>query len=257
MASSPSSPTLLSFVGIPETSRRMESSWGSRFFSSMNWTRSFIPANIFFNSQMLQVKYTPSRGRSQEQCSNHQSCGPPLNRTLQLSTYCFPNRDVTVYLSLWDEATSTFRGLLKGGDKSQSVVTTVNPKLFGENLYLNSTPGAIVCQQAANGGEENLPSCLEELTEKEFVFQIHVTTFNFTPNHRIFTVPTITEDTILGTHGKGHCENILPSSEVDVRLESSPSGRLFWVRMSGRNLLQQILQRFQPLRTTARAAVRE
>uniref|UniRef100_M4DKY7 Uncharacterized protein n=1 Tax=Brassica campestris TaxID=3711 RepID=M4DKY7_BRACM len=158
MASSPSSPTLLSFVGIPETSRRMESSWGSRFFSSMNWTRSFIPANIFFNSQMLQVKYTPSRGRSQEQCSNHQSCGPPLNRT------------------------------------------------------------------AANGGEENLPSCLEELTEKEFVFQIHVTTFNFTPNHRIFTVPTITEDTILGTHGKGHCENILPSSEVDVRLESSPSG---------------------------------
>ncbi|CAN7103157.1 unnamed protein product [Brassica rapa subsp. narinosa] len=221
MASSPSSPTLLSFVGIPETSRRMESSWGSRFFSSMNWTRSFIPANIFFNSQMLQVKYTPSRGRSQEQCSNHQSCGPPLNRTLQLSTYCFPNRDVTVYLSLWDEATSTFRGLLKGGDKSQSVVTTVNPKLFGENLYLNSTPGAIF---AANGGEENLPSCLEELTEKEFVFQIHVTTFNFTPNHRIFTVPTITEDTILGTHGKGHCENILPSSEVDVRLESSPSG---------------------------------
>lgn len=51
--------------------------------------------------------------------------------------------DVTVYLSLWDEATSTFRGLLKGGDKSQSVVTTVNPKLFGENLYLNSTPGAM------------------------------------------------------------------------------------------------------------------
>ncbi|XP_048603825.1 uncharacterized protein LOC106381706 isoform X1 [Brassica napus] len=52
--------------------------------------------------------------------------------------------DVTVYLSLWDEATSTFSGLLKRGDKSQSVmlvVTTVNPKLFGGNLYLTSTPG--------------------------------------------------------------------------------------------------------------------
>ncbi|CAN6855660.1 unnamed protein product, partial [Brassica oleracea] len=197
----------------------------------MNWTRSFIPANIFFNSQMLH---------------------------LQLSNYCFPNRDVTVYLSLWDEATSTFRGLLKGGDKSQSVmlvVTTVNPKLFRGNLYLNSTPGDMF---AANGGEENLPSCLEELTEKKFVFQIRVTPFNFTPNHRIFTVPTITEDIILGTYGKiGHCENILPSSKVDVGLEASLSGSLFWVRMSERNVLQLILHRFQPLRTTASAAVRE
>ncbi|KAL0827140.1 hypothetical protein Bca101_050817 [Brassica carinata] len=207
--------------------------------------------------------------------NNAASCGSPLNRTLQLSNYCFPNRDVTVYLSLWDEATSTFRGLLKGGDKSQSVmlvVTTVNPKLFRGNLYLNSTPGDMFVfdtslseitnfvrrYEAANGGEENLPSCLEELTEKKFVFEIRVTPFNFTPNHRIFTVPTITEDTILGTYGKiGHCENILPSSKVDVGLEASLSGRLFWVRMSEGNVLQLILHRFQPLRTTASAAVRE
>ncbi|CAH8283331.1 unnamed protein product [Eruca vesicaria subsp. sativa] len=41
--------------------------------------------------------------------------------------------NVTVYLTLWDEAASTFRGLLKPGDKSKAVmlVTTVNPKLFG------------------------------------------------------------------------------------------------------------------------------
>ncbi|CAG7863903.1 unnamed protein product, partial [Brassica rapa] len=78
--------------------------------------------------------------------------------------------------------------------------------------------------QAANGGEENLPNCLEELTEKEFVFQIHVTLFNFTPNHRTFTVSTITEDTISGTHGKEHGENTLPSSDDDVGLEASPSG---------------------------------
>ncbi|KAG2296257.1 hypothetical protein Bca52824_042926 [Brassica carinata] len=58
-------------------------------------------------------------------------------------TYCFSDRDVTVYLSLWDEAASTFRGLLKAGNKTKSVmlVTTVNPKLFGGNMYLNSTPG--------------------------------------------------------------------------------------------------------------------
>ncbi|XP_013624699.1 PREDICTED: uncharacterized protein LOC106330840 [Brassica oleracea var. oleracea] len=51
--------------------------------------------------------------------------------------------NVTVYLTLWDEAASTFRGLLKSGDKSKAVmlVTTVNPKLFGGNLYLISTQG--------------------------------------------------------------------------------------------------------------------
>ncbi|WZZ14716.1 hypothetical protein YC2023_107805 [Brassica napus] len=56
---------------------------------------------------------------------------------------CFYDRDVTVYLSLRDEAASNFRGFLKAGDKPQSVmlVITVNPKLFGGNMYLNSTQG--------------------------------------------------------------------------------------------------------------------
>ncbi|CAN8229712.1 unnamed protein product [Cochlearia groenlandica] len=50
---------------------------------------------------------------------------------------------VVVYLSLWDDASSVFRGLLQSGDMTQSmmIVTTVNPKLFGGNLYLNSIPG--------------------------------------------------------------------------------------------------------------------
>ncbi|XP_018511518.1 uncharacterized protein LOC103849055 isoform X1 [Brassica rapa] len=49
---------------------------------------------------------------------------------------------VVVYLSLWDDAASKFRGLISSGDRTQSVmvVTTVNPKIFGGNLYLNSTP---------------------------------------------------------------------------------------------------------------------
>ncbi|KAG2273611.1 hypothetical protein Bca52824_056166 [Brassica carinata] len=49
---------------------------------------------------------------------------------------------VVVYLSLWDDAASMFRGLISSGDRTQSVmvVTTVNPKLFGGNMYLNSTP---------------------------------------------------------------------------------------------------------------------
>uniref|UniRef100_A0A0D3EEF1 DUF223 domain-containing protein n=1 Tax=Brassica oleracea var. oleracea TaxID=109376 RepID=A0A0D3EEF1_BRAOL len=49
---------------------------------------------------------------------------------------------VVVYLSLWDDAASMFRGLISSGDRTQSVmvVTTVNPKIFGGNMYLNSTP---------------------------------------------------------------------------------------------------------------------
>ncbi|KAH0922823.1 hypothetical protein HID58_022841, partial [Brassica napus] len=52
-------------------------------------------------------------------------------------------------------------------------------------------------EEISNGGEEVLPSCLEELAGKEFVFQIRVTLYNFTLTHRTFTVPTITEDLIV------------------------------------------------------------
>ncbi|CAN6922454.1 unnamed protein product [Brassica oleracea] len=229
--------------------------------------------------------------------------------------------NVTVYLTLWDEAASTFRGLLKSGDKSKDVllVTTVNPKLFGGNLYLNSTQGTSVgaasspaftcvdtlegikrkepvsigelnafisnsdeqtqepdflckalvvgvnqengwfCVELAvddgkdsatfvvfdkemtkltgkeaavlaldedpNGEGDELPRCLEELAGKEFVFQIRVTPFNFTPNHRTFTVSTITECNTLETCGKEHDDNILPNREVEVTLAGSSSGQ--------------------------------
>ncbi|XP_006415357.2 uncharacterized protein LOC18991950 [Eutrema salsugineum] len=49
---------------------------------------------------------------------------------------------VTVSLSLWDDTAATFRAHLSSKNKLSSVmlVTTVNPKLFGGNLFLNSTP---------------------------------------------------------------------------------------------------------------------
>ncbi|WZZ72982.1 hypothetical protein YC2023_084352 [Brassica napus] len=40
-------------------------------------------------------------------------------------------------------------------------------------------------------------------------------------NHRTFTIPTITKDTIIENHGKELSENILPSSEGDVGLAAS------------------------------------
>ncbi|XP_019100225.1 PREDICTED: probable replication factor A 73 kDa subunit isoform X2 [Camelina sativa] len=48
---------------------------------------------------------------------------------------------VIVYLSLWDDVAATFRAHFSSGDTMNSVmlVTTVNPKMFGGNLYLNST----------------------------------------------------------------------------------------------------------------------
>ncbi|KAL0670544.1 hypothetical protein Bca4012_033248 [Brassica carinata] len=45
--------------------------------------------------------------RPQEQCKHEQGGGPLLNRTLKLYSNCFHGRNVSVYLSLWDEAAST------------------------------------------------------------------------------------------------------------------------------------------------------
>ncbi|CAN6823882.1 unnamed protein product [Brassica oleracea] len=77
--------------------------------------------------------------------------------------------NVTVYLTLWDEAASTFRGLLKSGDKSKAVmlVTTVNPKLFGGNLYLISTQGTSV--GAASSPAFTCVDTLEGIKRKEHV----------------------------------------------------------------------------------------
>ncbi|KAF3486526.1 hypothetical protein F2Q69_00056946 [Brassica cretica] len=60
----------------------------------------------------------------------------------------------------------------------------------------------LALDENSNGGNDYLPSCLEELTGKEFVFQIRVRPFNFTPNHRTFTVSTITEDNTMANHSK-------------------------------------------------------
>ncbi|KAL0715893.1 hypothetical protein Bca4012_065215 [Brassica carinata] len=52
---------------------------------------------------------------------------------------------------------------------------------------------ALAVDEINGGGGEQLPQCLEELGGKEFVFQIRVTPFNFTQNHRIFTVSGISD----------------------------------------------------------------
>ncbi|KAF2619683.1 hypothetical protein F2Q68_00039010, partial [Brassica cretica] len=99
------------------------------------------------------------------------------------------------------------------------------PLEIGQRFALREggrTVGAGVVSKGSNGGEEYLPNCLEELTGKEFLFQIRVTPFNFTPNHRSFTVSTMTEDNTLENHGKS--ENILPSGEDDVGMAASPLG---------------------------------
>ncbi|KAF2567493.1 hypothetical protein F2Q68_00027341 [Brassica cretica] len=198
--------------------------------------------------------------------------------------------NVVVYLSLWDEAAATFRGLISSGERAQSVmvVTTVNPKIFGgsesikkkehvsirdlnkfisnsdeqtqeaefickarvlevlqQNGWsfisctgcsrkLDQSGNSLRCNRCVNAnvtgvikyrielsvddGNDNatfvvfdremlslikkdaatltveqLPQCLGELGGKEFVFQIHVTPFNFTPNHRTFTVCGISD----------------------------------------------------------------
>ncbi|KAH0894881.1 LOW QUALITY PROTEIN: hypothetical protein HID58_057310 [Brassica napus] len=52
-----------------------------------------------------------------------------------------------------------------------------------------------------SGGEgQELPRCLEELAGKDYVFQIRVTPYSFTPNHRTFTVSAISDASSFCTH---------------------------------------------------------
>ncbi|KAF2537967.1 hypothetical protein F2Q68_00022282 [Brassica cretica] len=91
------------------------------------------------------------------------------------------------------------------------------------NKLTKQEADVLALDEVSNGGEEYLPSCLEELAGKEFMFQIRVTPFNFTPNHRTFTVATISEDS------EAHSEN----SGVDTGLEASSSGpSVLGVKMS-------------------------
>ncbi|CAN7021931.1 hypothetical protein IGI04_022991 [Brassica rapa subsp. trilocularis] len=43
---------------------------------------------------------------------------------------------------------------------------------------------------------------LDELTGKQYLFQIRLTPYNFTPNHLTFTVSAITEDVAVKTHSR-------------------------------------------------------
>ncbi|KAH0899450.1 hypothetical protein HID58_049018 [Brassica napus] len=72
------------------------------------------------------------------------------------------------------------------------------------------------------GGEDELLP-LKSLLARS-VFQIRVTLYNFTPNHRTFSVSTITEDLIIDNQGDVAAENILPSSEGARGLTASSSG---------------------------------
>ncbi|KAH0897771.1 hypothetical protein HID58_047339, partial [Brassica napus] len=72
------------------------------------------------------------------------------------------------------------------------------------------------------GGEDELLP-LKSLLARS-AFQIHVTLYNFTPNHRTFSVSTITEDLIIDNQADVAAENILPSSEGARGLTASSSG---------------------------------
>nr|VDD61552.1 unnamed protein product [Brassica oleracea] len=258
---------------------------------------------------------------------------------------------VVVYLSLWDDAASMFRGLIGSGDRTQTVmvVTTVNPKLFGGNLYLNSTPAtkfyfdntleaiseftarldgpvqeaftcidtkegirkkevlsigelnkfisnsneqarvvdvlqqngwsfvsctgcsrkldkdgsSLRCNRCVNpnitdnttfvvfdkemlkltkqdaaaltlneingGGGVELPQCLKDLGGQDFVFQIRVTPFNFTPNHRTFTVSAIV-DTIVPETFKTNAAELV---QVEGGEASATGSNMTGINMTG------------------------
>ncbi|KAG5398126.1 hypothetical protein IGI04_019940 [Brassica rapa subsp. trilocularis] len=115
-----------------------------------------------------------------------------------------------------------FRVELAIDDGKDSTTFSVFDK---EMSKLTKLEAAVLAFDAVHEGEEErLPGFLEELEEKEFVFQIRVIPFNFTPNHRTFTVSTITDDDTIANHVKEHFVGIPSNSEDNVGLAASSSG---------------------------------
>ncbi|KAG2314519.1 hypothetical protein Bca52824_017641 [Brassica carinata] len=89
------------------------------------------------------------------------------------------------------EFTATYHVELSVDDGNDNATFVVFDR---EVLKLTKKDAAALAVDEINGGGgEQLPQCLEELGGKEFVFQIRVTPFNFTQNHRIFTVSGISD----------------------------------------------------------------
>lgn len=69
-------------------------------------------------------------------------------------------------------------------------------------------------------GNEELPQCLKDLAGKDFVFQIRVTPFNFTPSHRTFTVSAILDNITPETFktNEAQVESGEPSASASVKV---------------------------------------
>ncbi|XP_020885057.1 replication factor A protein 1 [Arabidopsis lyrata subsp. lyrata] len=63
-----------------------------------------------------------------------------------------------------------------------------------EMTKLTTKTAATLILENGNGGtRDDIPSCIEDLTGKQFLFQIKVTPFNFSSKHRTFTVSKLSE----------------------------------------------------------------
>ncbi|KAG5397878.1 hypothetical protein IGI04_019692 [Brassica rapa subsp. trilocularis] len=67
-----------------------------------------------------------------------------------------------------------------------------------------------------SGGEgQELPRCLEELAGKDYVFQIRVTPYSFTPNHRTFTISAISDASSFCIHAHAESCTSNPTAVFD------------------------------------------
>ncbi|VVB15126.1 unnamed protein product [Arabis nemorensis] len=77
----------------------------------------------------------------------------------------------------------------------------------------NKNAATLTLEQGPDTNGTELPTCLQALAGKQFVFQIRVTPFNFTLNHRTFTVSRITEDTTIGADSEDEGNSPTPTTE--------------------------------------------
>uniref|UniRef100_A0A0D3D388 Uncharacterized protein n=1 Tax=Brassica oleracea var. oleracea TaxID=109376 RepID=A0A0D3D388_BRAOL len=88
---------------------------------------------------------------------------------------------------------------------------------------------ALTLNEINGGGGVELPQCLKDLGGQDFVFQIRVTPFNFTPNHRTFTVSAIV-DTIVPETFKTNAAELV---QVEGGEASATGSNMTGINMTG------------------------
>ncbi|XP_010511835.1 PREDICTED: uncharacterized protein LOC104787882 [Camelina sativa] len=87
---------------------------------------------------------------------------------------------------------------------------------------ITKTAATLILEDGDGGNKDEIPSCIEDLNGKQFLFQIKVTPFNFTSSHRTFTVSKLSESTT----DVGQSATTIEGPTFNVKVDNSASSNI-------------------------------